>query len=70
MGRLGTAQGDQQTIMNPEDHTIIRKLDEIIETLKRIEDRQVIVKAEIEDKPVVGSFASSEPPSEHERTGH
>ena len=56
--------------MNPEDHTIIRKLDEIIETLKRIEDRQIVVKAEIEEKPVVGSFASSEPPPERERTGH
>jgi hypothetical protein len=41
---------------------ILLKLDEILETLHRIEQRQILVKKEIEETapPVVGSFASTD----------
>lgn len=56
------------------EETILGKLDFVIETLKRIEARQIQVKGEIESQPVVGSFASTSEMSQsqlqHERTGH
>jgi len=47
---------------------IDEKLEEILSILKRIEQRQILVKKEIEqeikDQPVVGSFASTDTSSE------
>jgi len=44
------------------EEEIVQRLDLILETLNRIEARQIVVKGEVEAQtaPVVGSFASSD----------